>query len=151
MSVANYDQRRRDLAVIHMAVKQLGIDDDAYRDMLFAIARVRSARDLNHEGRQAVLAHLKKSGFRPRGRGTGVEGQKSPRAGWEWVNAAAPDRQPMLWKIRRLLVNAGRDRAYVDGIIAQNGYPRLEFCDAGRLHALIAALNYDARRRTKAP
>lgn len=47
-------ERRRDLAAIHVAKKQLGMEDDTYRDMLWAIVReiervdpslVESARD----------------------------------------------------------------------------------------------------------
>lgn len=47
-----------------MAKKQLGMEDDTYRAMLWSIGRVRSAGDLDHAGRQAVLDHLKACGFR---------------------------------------------------------------------------------------
>jgi phage gp16-like protein len=60
------DQRNRDLATIHIAVKQLGLDDGTYRDMLWTVARVRSAKELDFTGRMRVIAHLKAKGFRPR-------------------------------------------------------------------------------------
>lgn len=50
--------RNVELAKIHIAAQQLGMDDDTYRDMLWSIGRVRSAKDLDLAGRQAVLAHL---------------------------------------------------------------------------------------------
>ncbi len=56
--------RCRELATIHVAKKQLAMDDDAYRDMLWSLTRVRSAGDLDHAGRQRVLEHLKACGFR---------------------------------------------------------------------------------------
>jgi len=56
--------RKRDLAAIHVAKKQLGMEDDTYRQMLWAIARVRSASDLDHAGRRRVLDHLKACGFK---------------------------------------------------------------------------------------
>lgn len=56
--------RRRDLAAIHVAKKQLGMEDDTYRAMLWSIGRVRSAGDLDFAGRRAVLDHLKACGFR---------------------------------------------------------------------------------------
>lgn len=52
------DQRRRDLARIHLAAKELGMDDEQYRAMLWTVARVESAADLDAVGRRAVLAHL---------------------------------------------------------------------------------------------
>ncbi|MCC7484570.1 MAG: regulatory protein GemA [Burkholderiales bacterium] len=140
---ASPDQRRRDLATIHLGKKALGLDDDAYRDMLWTVARVRSSADLNHEQRQAVIAHLRRCGF------AAERFHGKPRADgeWSWVNTAAPDRQAMLWKIRRLLVNAGRRRQYADGIAeAMFRIPRLELCGARELHAIITALVKDGKR-----
>lgn len=57
--------RKRDLAKIHLAKKQLGLDDDTYRAMLWAVGRVRSSGDLDFAGRKSVLEHLQKRGFRP--------------------------------------------------------------------------------------
>lgn len=56
--------RRRDLAAIHVAKKQLAMEDDTYREMLWTIARVRSASDLDHAGRRRVLDHLRACGFK---------------------------------------------------------------------------------------
>lgn len=58
------DARRAELAKIHLAKKQLGLDDETYRAMLWMVARVHSAADLDDAGRQAVLDHLKARGFR---------------------------------------------------------------------------------------
>jgi len=59
--------RNRDLAMIHIAAQQLGMSDDTYRDMLWSIGRVRSAKDLDQGGRDAVLAHLRACGWRDSG------------------------------------------------------------------------------------
>ena len=56
--------RNRELAQIHIARQQLGMDDDAYRDVLWTVARVRSAADLDWSGRKRVLDHLKACGFK---------------------------------------------------------------------------------------
>jgi len=42
--------RRAQLAKIHIAKKELGLDDETYRSMLWTIARVRSASDLDSHG-----------------------------------------------------------------------------------------------------
>lgn len=60
--------RNRELAMIHIAAQQLGMNDDTYRDMLWSVGRVRSARDLDRPGRDAVLAHLRGCGWKDAGR-----------------------------------------------------------------------------------
>lgn len=57
-------ERSNELAKIHIAKAQLGLDDDAYRDMLWSVARVRSAKDLDAGGREAVLRHLRGCGWK---------------------------------------------------------------------------------------
>jgi phage gp16-like protein len=57
------DPKRREIQLIHIAKQQLGLDDETYRAMLWAIARVKSSTELDFKGRKDVLDHLKKSGF----------------------------------------------------------------------------------------
>lgn len=56
--------RNNHLAMIHIAAQQLGLDDSTYRDMLWTVARVRSAKDLDNAGREAVLKHLAACGWK---------------------------------------------------------------------------------------
>ena len=59
--------RKIELAKIHMAAAFLNLiqkgDDSLYRDMLWSVARVRSAKDLDDAGRAKVLAHLRSNGW----------------------------------------------------------------------------------------
>lgn len=57
--------RNAELAQIHIARAQLGIDDETYRAILWAVARVRSAKDLDWTGRKAVLEHFRAKGWKP--------------------------------------------------------------------------------------
>lgn len=135
------DHRRRELAQIHIAKKQLGMDDDTYRDMLWACARVRSSGDLDYAGRQRVLEHLKRCGFAP----------AQPKAGnaeWGWIDRAPEEKRKMLRKIIAMLRAAGRPRAYVDAMcVKMFNVERLEFCAPDQLHKIVSALTFDARRR----
>lgn len=145
--------RKRTIAAIHVLAGQLGMDtkdanpESEYRSMLWTVARTRSAADLDYTGLERVRAHLAQIA-----KARGVDnGRKpfhvEPDPAWDWVNKAAPDRRPMLWKIRRLLLNAGRAREYADGIAAAMfRIERLEMCDAWNLHAIITALTKDAKR-----
>lgn len=56
--------RKRELAQIHIGKAALQMDDDAYRAMLWAVARVRSSKDLDWTGRKRVLDHLVKCGWK---------------------------------------------------------------------------------------
>ncbi|UCD88496.1 MAG: regulatory protein GemA [Desulfobacterales bacterium] len=58
--------QKRHLAIIHIAAKELGLDDEAYRKVLQTQAGVRSAKHLNHRGFRAVMKHFETRGFQPR-------------------------------------------------------------------------------------
>lgn len=134
------DARRRDLAMIHLAAKQLGMDESAYRDMLWTVARVRSAGDLDFAGRQRVKDHLKACGFTP-----APSKKPARRFPGEPHNV---DQHPQLKKIRALLTEARRPWSYADAMAKRMfGKERVAFCDPGEWQRLIAALVIDQNRR----
>lgn len=59
------DTRRRDLAQIHLAIKQIGLSVDDHRALLHDLHGVDSSSKLNARQRGQYLAHLKKLGFKP--------------------------------------------------------------------------------------
>lgn len=140
------DRRRRDLAQIHIAAKQLGMDtkdpdpESEYHAMLWSVARVRSSADLDYTGLQRVLAHLRACGFKPRH-------GKRPRV--------PADRTAQIRKIEALLTDAGLPWEYLTA--GANGKPsmlkricrveKLEWANAEQLGKLIAALSYNQARR----
>jgi phage gp16-like protein len=58
------DQREREIKLIHVGARELGLDRDSYEAMLWAVVRVRSSADLDFAGRKKVLDHLKSKGFK---------------------------------------------------------------------------------------
>lgn len=58
--------RQSELAQIHIAKKDLGMEDDAYRAMLQAVAGVESSSDLDFHGRHAVIHRMKELGWKPK-------------------------------------------------------------------------------------
>lgn len=64
------DPRRRDLAQIHIAKKDLALDDTTYRALLTRVAGVSSSKDLDGIGRGRVLAEFRRLGWanKPKGR-----------------------------------------------------------------------------------
>lgn len=139
------DARRRELAKIHLAKKQLGLDDATYRAILHETAGVESAAKLDGPGRRAVLAHLERCGFKPK-RGKPHPGQPH--------NLLSTSRGPLLRKIEALLADKGkREERYVPwsyalGILKRQGGPeKIEWASPEQLQAVIAALSSDARRK----
>lgn len=132
--------RTTDLAKIHIGSTALGMDAATYRAMLRDVGDVDSARDLDELGRRKVLQHLHRLGWRA------TPPKDAARRDYP------PERGPMIRKIDAMLLDAGRDRAYVEqGILPRmfgNSAPeRLDWCSPDQLRKVIAALNYDARRR----
>jgi len=131
--------RNAQLARIHIAKTQLGLDDETYRAMLFSVARVTSAKDLDDAGRRAVLDHLRARGFQDRG----ARGRARPH------NAQG---SPLLQKIGALLTDAGRGWEYADALAQRMFHvDRVAFCDYDQQRKLVAALSIDQRRRRREP
>lgn len=52
------------IGLVHVAAKQLGLDEDEYRAILARFARVGSAKDLDETGFRRVMDHMNALGFR---------------------------------------------------------------------------------------
>ncbi|MDQ2822439.1 MAG: regulatory protein GemA [Pseudomonadota bacterium] len=136
--------RNPTLAKIHIAKKELGMDDDTYREMLRTHGGVSSSKDLTLIGAAKVMAHLEKCGFKP----------KAATAAGRSLPKVAPARQPLMGKIEALLADAARPWVYADGVAKRlfastTKVERIEFCDVEHLMKVVAALTIDAKRRAK--
>lgn len=60
------NKRKNELAMIHIAKKDLNIDDDTYRNILWTCASVKSSKDLDFHGRTKVIEHFKACGWKPK-------------------------------------------------------------------------------------
>jgi phage gp16-like protein len=73
------------LAKVHIARKELGLDEDSYRDVMERITGQRSAAALSDRQLSALLDEFKRLGFNPRSTGAKRAGQRrmatSPHAG----------------------------------------------------------------------
>jgi phage gp16-like protein len=141
--IAGADDRRRELAKIHIAAEELGLDRAAYEDMLWTLERVRSSADLDQAGRRRVLDHLRKRGF------SDVSKVIAPPAGRK--PAVAPDRQALIDEIERRLAARGRPWNYARAMAERMFKLQLEWCQPDHLRRLVAALEYDRRRREVKP
>jgi hypothetical protein len=53
------------LAAIHVGKKALGLDEETYRDLLSRVTGKRSAKDLSPAEAEAVIAEMRRLGFKP--------------------------------------------------------------------------------------
>lgn len=123
--------RNRELAVIHVAKKQLGLADADYRALLNERFGVITAGALSHAERRELIAEFERRGFR------------NPR----YVRARVQD-SDMLSRIRARLGKAGRPLAYGDALAKRIcGVDRLDWCTPEQQRKVLAALEVDFRRR----
>lgn len=128
--------RNANLAKIHIAKKQLSMDEETYRAMLQLHGGVSSSKDLSPLGAARVLQHLERSGFKPKAAGKGARPN------------VTPDRSGLIRKVEAQLADAGRPWTYADGM-AQKMFKvdKAAWLDAEQLGKVVAALSYDAKRR----
>lgn len=140
MSVQIKDTRNADLAKIHIAKKDCGMDDEAYRDLLWSIATVRSSKHLDNVGRQKVLAHFAARGWKAK--------PGKPKV-LKLHERGAQEKRRLLWRIDEWLAAAVPVRAesYAHGMAKHMFHvERIDFCTADQLHRIVAALEIDGKR-----
>lgn len=133
------DLRQRQLAAIHVARRDLGLDEDSYRRMLREVAGVCSAKDLDRAGRRQVLDHLRRAGWR-RARKRVAQHPGTPHN---------LDREAMLRKIEAQLADLQLPWAYADAIAKrQTGIERVAWLRSRQdLTAVIGALHVEQEKR----
>ena len=128
--------RQSDLAQIHIAKKALGLDDAAYRDILWTVARVESSKDLDDAGRQRLLAHFKLCGWAP----------SKPKS--ELAKTPTGRKCLHLWGTlkKQGKVRDGRDGATEKFVLETAKVSHLRFMDSARWSVVIEALKaWEAR------
>ncbi|BBE51189.1 hypothetical protein OYT1_ch1644 [Ferriphaselus amnicola] len=137
------DLRNRELALIHLAKRDLCLSDDEYRALLWSVARVNSSADLDWRGRKLVLDHFLSCGFKV---------QRAQQPGQTHKSLAA-DKAAIERKIGAQLkaLDAGWPYAYA---VSKRQFPdvaRFEFLTAEQLGKVASALERTIKsRQTKA-
>ena len=125
------------MAKIHIAKKQLGMDDDTYRALLARVAGVRSAKELDPRQVSAVLREFERLGWQPMQ--SRRQGRAKPRP--------ARSRKMVMSKVEALLAEAKRPWQYADSMaLRMFRVMRVEWLDDDQLQRLMQALIIDAQR-----
>ncbi|MBI4804443.1 MAG: regulatory protein GemA [Desulfovibrio sp.] len=124
------ESRKSLLAKVHIAKKDLGLDNDTYRSVLERTTGQRSAGDCAYQELVRVVAEFRRLGWSP---------DKKP--------APPKGKAALRGKITALLAEANRPDAYAEAMVLRM-YKRdkLAFCTPKELQGIIAALSKDAKR-----
>ena len=130
-------QRTRDLQKIHVAKRQMALDDHTYRCLLERVTGLTSAADLDGRQRRAVIDEFYRLGWK-------AKTHRRP-------GQVADRKKALVSKIEALLADAKRSWAYADGIAQRVcKVETVRFCTEDQLRKIIAALMYDQKRRKRA-
>lgn len=150
MSVATRERaaRNKALAAIHIAKTQLGLDDDAYRDVIRRVSaqhgpEVDSAARLDRRQMPAVLEEFRRLGAKRPGAHKPANYPGKPH---NFYTSRMPE---MVVKIEAQLADMGLSWAYADAIAKrQCGIPRVAWVrKEDQLRAIIAALDVEQEKR----
>jgi len=131
--------RRAELGKIHIAKKALGLDRDAYEDVLWAVCRVRSAADLDSTGRFKLIKHFKSLGWASTGSATRRGGKKP---------GVTADKTPLMGKLEALLADNKLPWDYADGMSKRMfKTDKVAWLTPHQLHKLVAALQISVNRK----
>ena len=141
----------REIQIIQIARSSLGMDDDTYRALIARIGRgAKSSKDLTPLQRQAVIAHMKASGFKLQAKRAPLKGAtrgepqlaKLRALWWALADARAVER-PVDATACDAAVGAWGLRQIGDAWAKRHGgepLTALRFADADQLHDLIEQL-----------
>lgn len=136
------DARTKQLQRIHIAKKQLGLDEDTYRSLLQRVGGKASSADMTVAQRNAVIAEFVRLGFK--------DAKRKERRRFFPGAPKNIDQVPMLGKVEALLADSKRPWSYAHAMSKQMFHVnRVEWLRDDQLHSLVGALQIDANRRGK--
>lgn len=135
-------EKRTLIAKIHIAKKDLAMDDDTYRDVLVRVTGKNSCKKMTLNELKMVIKDLKRLGFTVKTTSKPEHGRKP---------TTTPEREAMLSKIGAMLADMGLHWHYVHGM-AKNmfGVDMVHWLDAEKMYKVVQALAvYQKRHATE--
>lgn len=124
---------KREKALLHVARQQLGLSEEAYRDMLASVG-CRSSVELDAGRFDEIMRRLEAGGFRRKRRHS-----SAPASGMD--RSSTPEREPLLSRIGAELTIQKLPWSYADAIAGQMyGIRFVRWCEPMQLRAVVTAL-----------
>lgn len=136
----NTDSRKTLIAKIHIAKKELALDDATYRDVLERVTGKTSCKEMDLKELKAVVMDLKRLGFVPKQTAkTQTDHGRRP--------TTTADKQPMLDKIEAILTDRGLHWHYAHGIAKKMFDKELvTWLTTEQMHKVVQALSVYQKR-----
>jgi len=123
---------KKQIALVHVAKNQLGLDETEYREMLRSLYGVSTSKALDNEQLEDLMHRFKAAGFRPAHSSARTSGMH---------RKPASSRERQLGKVAALLADMSLPWRYADSIAARMyGIPRVRWLEHEQLTAVISAL-----------
>ena len=127
------------MAKIHIAKKDLGLDDDTYRDVLWRVTGKRSCKNMLIGELEAVIKDMESRGFTPKA---------APKHGKK--PSVVGKREPLMGKIHAMLTDMGLHWNYAHGMAdSMFKIKRLQWLNDSQLYKLTQALSVHQQREAK--
>lgn len=127
------------IGLLHVARRQLGLDEDTYRDILREWGRVSSSAELDEDGFRAVMFRLERLGFRSTGSKRNF-GNRHP-------NMATASQVALMRKLWSQYLPDDEDERHLNAWLSKfHHVSALRFVSAEKAGAVITALKSMAAR-----
>ena len=139
--------RRALLAKVHLAKKDLRLDDDTYRDILERETGRRSSAECSVQELEHLVAHFRRQGFVPKTVAGGRQGAPRPAGQRRADHPVAKKARAMWISLHQLgVVENASEQALEAFAKRQLGVERMQWMDQGLSSKLIDALKDWAKR-----
>jgi hypothetical protein len=128
----------KQIGLIHVAKKKLGLTDDQYRALLLWAGEVESAKDLDAAGFERVMEYLTRLGFKS---------DWNKRTFGERPGMASPKQVDLIRELWRQFSGADDDAALGKWLERSFGVSSLRFVDAAAAQKAITGLRAMTRRK----
>lgn len=126
------------LAKIHIGKKELRLDDETYRDVLWRVTGKRSAKELSNDELRRVLTDMSAKGFVPK-----------RKKAYQTPDVIAKKRS-LIGKIEAMLADMNLPWSYADGMAnTMFGVAKVQWLDNQKLYKLTQALAVYQTRQKK--
>ena len=127
------------MAKVHIGKKELNLDDDTYRDVLWRVTGKRSCKKMLIGELEAVIKDMESRGFTPKA---------APKHGKK--PSVVGKREPLMGKIHAMLTDMGLHWNYAHGMGDKMfGIKRLQWLNDSQLYKLTQALSVHQQREAK--
>lgn len=131
------------LAKIHIAKKELGLEDDFYRNILYRKFKVSSSKSLSDSQALVLIHHFKEKGWQPKSKPKKYDGEKGD------IYSATPAQKRKIEVLWHNIYRGNDETKHLRQFLFNHfKVSDINFLDKSKAHDVIEALKAMQRRRS---